>query len=695
MSGKLIKLKAEDIKVAVPLPWPICDSNGSFLVRKGFMIKSSELVEHLIARGVYGQQSDLNSETTPPFEVPKSVKPRDHSPFTMLEDVASQLAITLSSYADENINFTKEIMALAAIIQHECEQNPHAALASLFVVEGGSYPIEHSVDVAVICEVMAHELAISREQRKSIIAAALTMNISMIELQESLYRQETPLTAQQKKAIQSHPQRSVKMLRLANVEDKLWLKCVMAHHETITGTGYPNQLFGKQYPKAAQLIILADQYCARLSPRSYRNPALHLGILRDILLDKGHMVESDIEELLIKELGFYPPGLLVQLENLEVGVVTARGDKAGTPIVCACKNPSIGNYEHPERRNTAVKGFKIVKVLLSDDPDITFDRRIVWEFDEEVPEVLKVSSSSNDKREQVLPEIHNAVDELPLLPSAVCKLMGLSISNEHYFEYVQQLAEQDPTFAVRLIRQANSAAQSPTSEITSLKSAVARIGALQIKRLLTAFSVAQIFIPTNKSERDLWAHSIQVAVTAQAIARLAPNNRIDPEQAYICGLLHDIGRFVLFKKIPEGPVWIDEQDWGNPVELLIAEQEACGLDHAELGAMASKRWALPEDISTVISKHHNYTYTTLTALDKKMTNLIKIVQMADYFSMQIMKKPELLNLPAEELEIKILEKCLHSSWDHPPVSPALLQEEAVNIYEQASETLEELGIHID
>jgi len=69
--------------------------------------------------------------------------------------------------------------------------------------------------------------------------------------------------------------------------------------------------------------------------------------------------------------------------------------------------------------------------------------------------------------------------------------------------------------------------------------------------------------------------------------------------------------------------------------------------------------------------------------------------MADFFSVQLMKEPELLTLPAEALEIKILEKCLHSSWDHPPVSPALLQEEAVNIYEQASETLEELGIHID
>jgi len=273
--------------------------------------------------------------------------------------------------------------------------------------------------------------------------------------------------------------------------------------------------------------------------------------------------------------------------------------------------------------------------------------------------------------------------------------MGLSISNEHYFEYVQQLAEQDPTFAVRLIRQANSASQAPASEITSLKRAVSRIGTLQIKRLITAFSVAQIFIPGNNSERNLWAHSIQVAIMAQTIARLTPNNKIDPEQAYLCGLLHDIGRFVLFKKVPESPVWIDEQDWDDPADLLVAEKAVCGLNHAELGAMASKRWALPEDVSTVISRHHDYTYSTLTAANQKMTSLIRIVQMADFFSVQLMKDPNLLNLPPHELEAIILERCVHSSWDKPPISPALLQKEAISLYEQSSEMLEELGIHID
>ena len=123
------------------------------------------------------------------------------------------------------------------------------------------------------------------------------------------------------------------MLRAAKVTDRLWLKCVLAHHEKIDGTGYPNQLSGEQCPEETQLITLADQFCARLSPRAYRQPLLHQGILRDILLDQGHTVSQEIASLFIKEFGLYPPGVVVQLISGEIGVVVKAGDKTDTPIV--------------------------------------------------------------------------------------------------------------------------------------------------------------------------------------------------------------------------------------------------------------------------------------------------------------------------------------------------------------------------
>jgi HD-GYP domain-containing protein (c-di-GMP phosphodiesterase class II) len=311
MVDKLIALSATDLIIGEPLQWPIYDSNGTFLVKKGFVIQNASQIERLISRGVFGMESEVLNEKSPDLKI-QAEKLQDFSPFKLLEDVTSQLAITLLNSEDDNTSFTEQIMVLVKDIQRACDRDAHAAIASLFVLEGDSYPIKHSVDVAVLSEIMAKSSAISIEERQSIIAAALTMNIAMIGLQEKLYRQKTPLTPEQKKLLNEHPRQAVMMLRKAKVEDRLWLQCVLSHHETIVGTGYPNKLTGEQYPRVTQFIALADRYCAHLSPRSYRDPLLHKGILRDIFLDKGQNFEPEIAALFLKELGFYPPGLCVQ-----------------------------------------------------------------------------------------------------------------------------------------------------------------------------------------------------------------------------------------------------------------------------------------------------------------------------------------------------------------------------------------------
>ncbi|RLA01231.1 MAG: hypothetical protein DRQ42_03680 [Gammaproteobacteria bacterium] len=383
MTGEMIKLQATDIVIGDPLPWPVYDSNGTYLVKQGFVIKSTEQVERLINRGAYGLKSELSGTQTQESDQSQTEKSKDISPFRLLEEVTNQLTITLASSESEESDFTEDVMSLVKLVQRACDRDAHAALASLFVLEGASYPIKHSVDVAVLTEVMAKSRTIDHQERQSIVAAALTMNIAMIELQEQLYRQDSPLSDEQKKAINDHPKNAVLMLRRASVNDRLWLKCVLTHHETITGTGYPNKLLGSQYPEATQLIALADQYCARLSPRAYRDPLLHKGILRDILLDNGQTVEPDIAALFIKELGFFPPGLIVQLMNTEVGVVTKRGERSDSPVVHACMKPGIGNYDQAIKRNTSMEAHKIRRIVLSDDPNVTFDLRAVWRFNED------------------------------------------------------------------------------------------------------------------------------------------------------------------------------------------------------------------------------------------------------------------------------------------------------------------------
>lgn len=382
MTVEFQKLTAEDLSVGQYLIWPIYDSNGAMLVKQGFVIKLEQQIDRLVLRGAFAKKTDLaKAKQTPAPPPPVEDKFKDFSPFKVLEEVSSQLAISLAS-ADTAEFFTDEIFSLVDDIQRACHRDSHAALASLFVLEANSYPIKHSVDVAVLTELIAKLRGFSVEDRQSSIAAALTMNIAMIELQEKMFRQDQAPTEEQQLAIQEHSRQGVVMLKRAKVADNLWLKCVLTHHEKVSGEGYPHKLRGEQYPEASQIISLADIYCAQLSPRFYRDPLLHKDILRDILLDKGETVSVEIAGLYIKELGFYPPGMIVQLANAEVGVVTKKGEKPDSPIVHACMRPQVGNYNAPIKRNTKMPAFAIRRVLQSDDPDVTFERRTVWGFDE-------------------------------------------------------------------------------------------------------------------------------------------------------------------------------------------------------------------------------------------------------------------------------------------------------------------------
>lgn len=303
---------------------------------------------------------------------------------------------------------------------------------------------------------------------------------------------------------------------------------------------------------------------------------------------------------------------------------------------------------------------------------------------------------SAQKRQQKLKAINEAVDELPLLPATVAQLMALSTSDERYFEKVSELAESDPTFTLRLIKLANSAANSPVTPITSISRAISRIGARQIKGLTKSFAIAKIFIPSNHHERNLWVHSIQVAVTSQAIARMAAAYPgVNQEDAYLCGLLHDIGRFVLFNRFPEGIPRIDEKDWGSPDELIQAERETIGIDHAKLGGYAAKRWGLQSEVANVITNHHLYDYASVTKEEKKEAMMVRIVQMADYLSIMVMMDPDIPSLPPKELQQLIEKKCVHKSWPSAPVAPLLLQQEVPAIFEKASEIIEGLNINID
>lgn len=86
-------------------------------------------------------------------------------------------------------------------------------MAAVHLSRGYTYTVVHPVHTAILCELLGKRLELDGSERASIIAAALTMNLGMLELQDVLFAQKTPLTDSQKKEIFLHPSRSVDLLK--------------------------------------------------------------------------------------------------------------------------------------------------------------------------------------------------------------------------------------------------------------------------------------------------------------------------------------------------------------------------------------------------------------------------------------------------------------------------------------------------
>lgn len=258
------------------------------------------------------------------------------------------------------------VMQIAELVQHiysSCEKNANVALAMIQLDTDAPYAVRHAVNVAVIVNLALQNLGQSEGERWHFVAAALTMNIGMYELQNELATQSTPLSDEQKTQIRQHPAVGRELLRSAGVADAIWLECVSQHHEAPDGSGYPLKLAGDDILFGARLIGIADRYCALLSNTTYRSSQSADLALQTSLKSEGGSVDEKLVNLFSQTIGSYPPGSVVALKNGECGVVMKYDRQSGAPQVLALFTANDQLYDHPPKRNCLLPEFEIQKVL--------------------------------------------------------------------------------------------------------------------------------------------------------------------------------------------------------------------------------------------------------------------------------------------------------------------------------------------
>jgi HD-GYP domain-containing protein (c-di-GMP phosphodiesterase class II) len=342
---KALKLHKGHIRVGKPLPWDVYDGAEQLLLSRGYVIESESQLESLIERGIYVDAAELEAS----IERPQSVQQFD--PFWVWDDLTAKLGYHLAHPSCQN-GFAQRTVDLACSVQTLVQKNADAAIAIIMTaMDHRRYSIVHSLQVAVLCDLVANRLGWEKQRRSDLVCAALTMNIGMLELQQQLTNQRTPLTPEQGRQVKEHPLKGTAILRESGVDSPSWLITVENHHETANGTGYPRGTRGLN--EEAMLLRTLDIYCAKISPRMHRKPMTGTQAERVIFSDAAMVNENPFIPTLIKEIGVYPPGTFVKLINGEIAIVHKRSSNIKTPHVLSLINSKGEPLIEPIRRDTS------------------------------------------------------------------------------------------------------------------------------------------------------------------------------------------------------------------------------------------------------------------------------------------------------------------------------------------------------
>jgi HD-like signal output (HDOD) protein len=184
-------------------------------------------------------------------------------------------------------------------------------------------------------------------------------------------------------------------------------------------------------------------------------------------------------------------------------------------------------------------------------------------------------------------------DALPVMPEVAVQLMRSLEREDTSMHEVAALIERDPSLAVKVLRVANSAGVGAQREVANLRDAANLLGMRRLRGLSLAACVSNMFPKDGQFDRPrFWRHGLATAGHAKVLAGLCD---IDPDTAYIAGLVMRIGRVLMLMVEPEIVARCDDLN-DSPDSLIGHEIEWLGCSHLEVSAALAKRWDFPNEI---------------------------------------------------------------------------------------------------
>jgi len=199
------------------------------------------------------------------------------------------------------------------------------------------------------------------------------------------------------------------------------------------------------------------------------------------------------------------------------------------------------------------------------------------------------------------------IQDIPTLPTILTKLNGIMLDPKTTAEDMGNLIGSDPSVAAKILKVVNSSFYGFPSRITTISHAIVILGFNTVKSIVLSISVFSAFETKGDIQglnlETFWEHSVSVGACTEIVAKHSSFSA--PEEFFICGLLHDIGKIILLKNLKEEYLQILKRVADEEIPLRQAEQEVLGFTHAEVGAYLLEEWKLSKTFVAAIRHHHN------------------------------------------------------------------------------------------
>jgi signal transduction histidine kinase/HD-like signal output (HDOD) protein len=248
---------------------------------------------------------------------------------------------------------------------------------------------------------------------------------------------------------------------------------------------------------------------------------------------------------------------------------------------------------------------------------------------------------------------------LPTLPHILLEFIATCNRLDSTHEDLSEIINKDSSLTAKVMRMVNSAYYGLPSRVTSMKHALLLLGTDAVKNIAVSASVFQAFARTKGDAvfdlKRFWRHSLTCATTAKLLAKKVAYS--SPDEAFLSGLLHDIGKLVLWVNFPKEYAEMLTSS-NNDSNLLLAGEMTLGATHCEVAAWMIGQWNLQSFMADAILYHHEPVNRILDALP-----LVKIVFVANALSGDALGEDaerfktaeEVLGFPPSEVKAVVLQ----------------------------------------